>query len=183
MDRDFYIQLTQELYKITLLFPKKEPLRYKIRDLGIDILVELTLLLKTNPLISQNVKQNLLSQAQENLEILDSFFEVARAQNWVGPKTILEIKSQYSKIGRDLRALDFRKSAVPKEKIGLDSFNLRQGQVLRILKKQARVQVSDLKKHFPQLSKRTLRRDLQDLVERGLVEKTGEKKNTFYQLT
>jgi len=38
MDRSFLIQLTNEIYRLTLLFPKKEPLRYKMRELADDIL-------------------------------------------------------------------------------------------------------------------------------------------------
>ncbi len=40
MNKDYFIQLTQNLYKITLLFPKKEPLRYKMRELADDILAQ-----------------------------------------------------------------------------------------------------------------------------------------------
>ena len=38
MNKDFLIQLTNDLYKLTLLFPKKEPLRYKMRELADEIL-------------------------------------------------------------------------------------------------------------------------------------------------
>ena len=38
MKRDELIQLTNVVYRLTLLFPKKEPLRYKIREVADDIL-------------------------------------------------------------------------------------------------------------------------------------------------
>jgi len=38
MEKKFLLQFTNELYRLTLLFPKKEPLRYKMRELADDIL-------------------------------------------------------------------------------------------------------------------------------------------------
>ena len=38
MDKNSLIELTNKVYKLTLLFPKKEPLRYKIREVADDIL-------------------------------------------------------------------------------------------------------------------------------------------------
>ena len=74
MDKNHLIQLTQNLYRLTLLFPKKEPLRYKMRELADDILA--------NYLQIQLTEARPL-QVLDKLEILDSFFEVAKAQNWV----------------------------------------------------------------------------------------------------
>jgi len=38
MDRNSLIQATNNLYRLTLFFPKKEPLRYKMREVANDIL-------------------------------------------------------------------------------------------------------------------------------------------------
>jgi len=38
MNKENLTQITNELYRLTLLFPKKEPLRYKMRELADDIL-------------------------------------------------------------------------------------------------------------------------------------------------
>ena len=64
MDKVFLIQLTKNLYQLTLLFPKKEPLRYKMRELADEILA--------NCLISP-LKQNL---SLEDFEILDCGWEM-----------------------------------------------------------------------------------------------------------
>jgi len=57
----------------------------------------------------------------------------------------------------------------------------RQQKILEILKENGKAQVSDIKKIFPETSKRTLRRDFKYLVEQGLVEKTGDKNDTSYR--
>ncbi len=39
-----------------------------------------------------------------------------------------------------------------------------------------------MKQVFPEVSKRTLRRDFENLLKQGIIEKIGEKNDTFYQL-
>ena len=92
MDRSFLIQLTNDLYKLTLLFPKKEPLRYKIRELADSILASLV-----------NQHPRLINSVLETLEILDSYFEVAKAQNWVSPSEILAIQKEYANLREELK--------------------------------------------------------------------------------
>ena len=58
----------------------------------------------------------------------------------------------------------------------------RQKKILEILKEKGRAQVGDFKKVFPEVSKRTLRRDFRSLVSQKLVDRIGEKNNTFYQI-
>src|SRR4030042_6519234 len=85
MDKEFLIQLTNKLYSLTLLFPKKEPLRYKIREVATNFL--------TNP-------------NKEELETLNSLFEVALVQNWVSPSDVLLIKEEYFNLASALNALE-----------------------------------------------------------------------------
>ncbi len=175
MDREFLIKLTNTLYRLTLLFPKKEPLRYKMRELGDCILV----------------KPN-----EKDLEILDSFFEIAKAQNWVSPSDILAIKEEYANLRGEL------KKTKPEKKDGCPSEeNLamaevrplslltqtvseraeRQEKILTFLKENGRAQVWQVKQVFPEVTKRTLRRDFEYMLGEGIIERMGEKNNTFYQ--
>ncbi len=39
-----------------------------------------------------------------------------------------------------------------------------------------------MKQVFPEVSKRTLRRDFENLLKQGIIERIGEKNDTFYQL-
>ncbi len=57
----------------------------------------------------------------------------------------------------------------------------RQQKILEVLKEKGKAQVGDFTKIFPSTSKRTLRRDFRCLMEKGLVERIGEKNETFYQ--
>ena len=51
-----------------------------------------------------------------------------------------------------------------------------------ILKEKGRAQVWEIKQIFPEVSKRTLRRDFEQMVNQGIIERMGERNDTFYQV-
>ena len=204
--RDFLIQLTNSLYRLTLLFPKKEPLRYKMREIADDILADL---IKLSPEVSAEVgPPQVKNKRVENvipladLEVLDAFFEVAKEQNWVSPEEILKLQENYSKLKEELKIeVEEDKSSSPplavarvtdlemtltlpldKSKNECSSISERQEKILAFLKEQGRAQVWQIKQVLPEVTKRTLRRDFESLLKKGLVERTGERNNTFYQV-
>ncbi len=162
MDKNFLIQLTNSIYRLTLFFPKKEPLRYKMRELADDIL--------SNP-------------SKEKLEILDSFFEVAKAQNWVGPADLLAIKEEYDKLKGSL-SKEKMEELIAREKPRVANLALqdRQERILIMLREKGRAQVWEIKELFPDTSKRTIRRDVEQMFNQGIIERIGERNDTFYQL-
>ena len=172
MNRELLIQLTNNLYRLTLLFPKKEPLRYKMRERAVDILA----------------KPN-----EKDLAVLDSFFEVALVQNWVSPSDILAIKKEYDSLREILKKYKPEKEkkkdnlgiveVYPKETpIPLRQNLDRQEKILAFLKENGRAQVWQIKQVLPEVTKRTLRRDFEHMLEQGLIERKGEKNDTFYQI-
>ena len=176
MNKEDFIQLTKNLYHLTLLFPKKEPLRYKMRELADEILAKCS---------RSNFEQN---QILEELEILDGFFEVAKAQNWVRVVELLRVQEEYNRIKAELKKISKR----PPEK-GQTSAefsevrprpvpNRRQEKILEFLRENGRAQVWQVKQIFPEVTKRTLRRDFESLFKKGIIERIGERNNTFYQL-
>ncbi|MDD2697036.1 MAG: DeoR family transcriptional regulator [Candidatus Pacebacteria bacterium] len=167
MDKEFLIELTNKIYRLTLFFPKKEPLRYKMRDIASDILAK---------------------PSEKDLEILNSFFEVVLVQNWASPSDILAIQREYA----NLREL-LRKDKPEKKKdnpgngnpgiVVLPQFNGdRKDRIMEFIKENGRAQVWQIKEILPEVSKRTLRRDFETLLEQGILERVGERNNTFYQL-
>ncbi len=181
MDKDFLIRLTNNLYRLTLLFPKKEPLRYKMRELADEILAE---------------------PDEKNFEILDSYFEVAKIQNWVSPSDILAIKKEYDTLRGELKKENLL-TAGEKKKDGvvknLPIFEIqprvvlpqtvtvlertdRQEKILEFLRESGRTQVWQIKQIFPEVTKRTLRRDFEYMLNQGIIERIGERNNTFYQI-
>jgi len=78
------LKLTKDSYRLTLMFPKREPLRCKIREVADDILAGLI-----------TRKKNDMCGIDDQLDLIDSFFDVAREQNWVAMPLIDEVKNGY----------------------------------------------------------------------------------------
>ena len=185
MDKENLIKLTNKIYQLTLLFPQKEPLRYKIREVVDDILANSV----SNP---KKEKETI-----KDIEILNNFFEVAKAQNWVKLQDILEIQNEYNKIKDSLKtepekpevihlppANQYNKEFSPPVMAEAQlTFNSnRKQKIVEILKEKGQTQVWEMKKVFPEVTKRTLRRDFESLFKQGLIERIGERNNTFYRL-
>ena len=58
----------------------------------------------------------------------------------------------------------------------------RQGKILKILNEREKTQVSDLIRELPNITKRTVRRDLDDLLKQGKIKRAGEWNQVFYTL-
>ena len=181
MEKETLIRLTSDLYKLTLLFPKKEPLRCKIRELADDILTSY---------IRLDSKDN--QDLALDLETLDGFFTIAREQNWVSFSEVLKVSEKYVSLRKELEDItDSHQQAMVLETVtaetGIDFNDLsksdqRRDMILEILKEKGKAQVWEFKKIFPKLTKRTLRRDFEKLLGQGLVERIGERNQTFYRL-
>ena len=194
MKKNRVLEITNELYRLTLLFPKKEPLRFKMRELADEILANFITYFNpaSNPLISPG----LVESSYNLFEVLDSFFEVVKAQNWIKPADILKIQEEYKNIRQEMeKSKQPVKQKQEKKEItetepsiiqlteGISSPSLpkipslpdisdleemeeskaevtgRQKIILEILKQKEGVQVWEVKDVFPDISKRTLRRD------------------------
>ena len=217
------IQLTKDIYRLTLLFPKREPLRYKIREAADDILAS----------CASGKDSNSLALF-ESTAIIVAFLEVALAQDWVSAALVLDIKNSYDKIknlaqnstGKDNSAAVCgeqtiiyvpaasmpelienkvfpKASSVEKQPEDGDSDEeseeagdvsdkntgslsegqiIRQTRILEYLKEKGQSQVWEIQKFFPDISKRTIRRDFRALHKQGIIERVGERNKTYYKM-
>jgi len=206
MTKENLIWLTKEIYRLTLLFPKKEPLRYKMRELADDTLADLILIFREN---ASNKKDMAMEDLPGCLEILDSFFEVVKEQNWVSISDILAIQKEYANLREELERRKLENSlaqatlplisinasvqgtpaetALPEPKnnfvlLSNEKMNERQEKIMAFLREQGRAQVWQAKQILPEVTKRTLRRDFDCLLKKGAIERGGERNNTFYQI-
>lgn len=178
MNKEILIKLTSDLYRLTLLFPKKEPLRYKLRELSDEIFEDIV----SHKFSLSKHKQDDLA---EKIDVLDGFFEIAKSQNWVNPQDIEKVKGDYLSLISDIKK---PKTIDIDEIIELPAVNTpfsllpRQQKILDILKQRGSAQVWQIKQIFPDVSKRTLRRDFEHLLGWGIIERMGERNDTFYRL-
>ena len=187
MDKNNLTQLTNNLYKLTLLFPKKEPLRYKMREIADEIL---------DKCLRENSGQNPL---KDDLEVLNGFFEVAKEQSWVQAAELLKIQQEYNKIKAETKESSKAVQEAPKllenpkkettesypvqsEAPAASMINSRQEKILEFLKEKGRAQVWQVKQIFPEVTKRTIRRDFESMLKQGVIERVGERNDTFYRV-
>ena len=190
MERKDLIELTIKVYKITLFFPKKDPLRYKIRDVANRILENFIALKNSN-------KEDffIIAETKKDIDVLDSYLEISKWQNWVSYFDILNLKNEYVKIKNSFSEIDIVKNSKeikipieqsfhqePKEDLKKKKLNIRQEKILDILKTKEMIQVWEVNRILPDVSKRTLRRDFEQLLKEGSVERIGEKNQTYYKL-
>lgn len=211
MDKKALIELTNKVYRLSVLFPKKEPLRYKIREIADNVLsnyISLDAFNDSTPgfiRVSQaGEKKNLIFLLKKDLEILKGYFNVAKWQNWVSYFDILEIEEKYDSIYIKFTD-EIERYKKPEEEIVLipdlpkisevlpiaetfveskkkSSLDDRKEKIIEILGQKEKVQVWEVNEIFPDVSKRTIRRDFVELLKQGLIERIGERSETFYKL-
>ena len=179
MDRDYLIKLTLAVYKVTKGFPNKEPLKFLIRE-------------KANQVLADFILESKEKNIQENIDVLNGYFEIAEKQDWVDQLNFLVLKREYNEVIKELE--DNVDKIDKKEKISKKTLkssnphpdpillNNRCERILDVLKEKEKAQIWEFKKVFPEVTKRTLRRDFEFLLKQRLVVRAGENNNVYYML-
>lgn len=193
MDKKFFVELTNDLYRLTILFPNEEPIRIKLRGLADDILTDLITILQG----TSAEKIEVAKRVERSIGILESMLEIAEEQKWVKEEEFEELKEKYASIRKEieefnrLRAqastINTRVQPIEKERKSTGkkviSLNKRQKKILEILEKSGKVQVQDVVDQFEkEITKRTIRRDFQKLMDMDMAERIGKANMTYYRL-
>ena len=92
---DELIKLTNALYKVTGLFPAKEPLKFAIRKEALDVLFFCMASEKQSNNLPGNQKEILVQKGLDCLNLLKTYFEVAKEQKWIDTRNFLVLESEY----------------------------------------------------------------------------------------
>ncbi|MCK4781617.1 DeoR family transcriptional regulator [Candidatus Parcubacteria bacterium] len=195
MDREYIIKLTLALYRVTELFPEKEPLKDKLRERALKILGDLAPYYFSSDSSILDSRKSEIDKTAKDIEALEDLLEIAQSQNWVDFRNFLVLNQEYVNIRKGLiyASLDANSTGIIQEKDKLiekkskelpkkAKISPRQEKILEFLKKQEKAQVWELQKFFPEKTKRTLRRDLENLLSQGLIERIGKWNETFYKI-
>jgi DNA-binding transcriptional ArsR family regulator len=158
MDNKF-LKLTNSVYKLLEFFPESDPLKNRAKDKALAILEN------PNP---------------EDIDILLGYLWIAKTQGWLNSVNYLIVANEYEK----LRVQTTSKPTVPDWQ-GPPSHKVtaRQGKILEFLSKKEKAQVMDLQTVLPDITKRTIRRDLDELLGAGKITRLGEFNQVFYQIS
>jgi|GEM_PF-732503 len=205
MQNQKYTDLTNAVYQVIDFFPEQDVLQDKAKEKALAIMENLTLV----SLPEWSFKKGKAAlEALKDIEILAGYLDLAKAKGWISNMNLMIVLAEYDKIKRELRPIAalMQKDPVldePRPKTtriresgavdnivdripafaGFDNpLSDRQHKIMEILKSQGGVQVSDLKDALPDVTKRTLRRDLDDLLKKGKIARVGEWNQIFYKL-
>ena len=99
MDKNTLVQFAKNIYEITLLFPKKEPLRHYLRQTADEAVAELVM------------KKNDYAETLCRLfELADVQLEIASGQNWISPERIASLRDCLEQMSREFIA---QKETIP----------------------------------------------------------------------
>ncbi len=144
-----------------------------------------------------------------DIEVLEQYLVIGKNQGWIDTMNFLIITKEYQLIGASLRkqipnpnyqfpnkpqiqntnipieTLVKKQDVKPEtktEKQMVEKYSPRQGKILEILAKNRKTQVADLIKEIPDITKRTVRRDLDELLKKGKIVRMGDFNQIFYQV-
>jgi len=96
-------KVTLALYRVTNLFPKKEPLRFSLRRNALKIYSSLSLSKESSELLSRAERANIIRADLIYLDNIFSLFQIAKRQEWVDSRNFLILEEEYQKLKLVLR--------------------------------------------------------------------------------
>ncbi|OGZ64128.1 MAG: hypothetical protein A3A98_04075 [Candidatus Staskawiczbacteria bacterium RIFCSPLOWO2_01_FULL_40_39] len=198
---DNFVKITNAVYKLLDFFPDSDPLKNKAKEKALAILDNLTLISNNHGWVSLQ-KEKASAQLLDDIGMLENYLAIGKHQGWIGHINFLIIVKEYRQIMNEisppkgsLRRNIQIASAIAKDvpevlnnapksieiKDDASGYSERQTKILKILSEREKAQVSDFIKELPDITKRTIRRDLDDLLKRGKVIRIGEWNQVFYK--
>lgn len=176
-------ELCLAIYRVTNLFPPEETLKDQLRQTAVRIIVLLA---------NSQIRDTILK-----VEEMKIYLAIAKAQNWLAPINFDLLASAYSLLSDTLKKSQvvekepvaeekiFATPRIKKEPSGLvtgSEMEKRQKLILEYINKNGQAKVSDLLTILNNVTERTIRNDLRELINRNLVKKIGSRKDARYLL-
>ena len=194
MNRNFFVRLAFATHRVADALPQEEQIVQEIREAANTILADL-ILLTDKEVVRAEKKGDLLFGLERQIDILLVYLDRAKKEGWVNPENFSVLEEEYGKI-RDLLEIfeDVPRPQTAKEPPNIEknekkpetedqaSLTQRQKRIIEFLHVKENAQVWELQKVLPEVTKRTLRRDLDELLQKNLVERKGEWNAVSYGL-
>lgn len=178
---DKFIQLTSAVYRLLDFFPDGEPLKNRAKDKALEITESL-------------VKNKTSTKLAEDIEVLLDYLKLAKSFGWIDSINFLIISKEYENIRNQINVVSPDKDKLPEKVIDHQLpkkqskapeflISERQKKILQILREKGKAQVSDFKTVLIDVTKRTIRRDLDELLKNKEIIRVGEWNQVFYKAT
>ena len=205
MNTDFFVRLIVATHKVVNILPKEDLLRTQVQDSANKLLVSLILLAQESS-VAPEQRRTVATKAIREIGELIAYLNYAKRIAQINPQNFVVLEREYNKVGEFLRQLHQSNTELapyqagsgaalsrspksfspkpPKSDLGAPKSDLstRQTRILELMRNKPKVQVWELQKVLPEVTKRTLRRDLDGLLERSFIIRQGEWNQVFYQI-
>lgn len=189
MTKERLAKLVFITYKATADFFEKEPLRISIRQKTLDVVSDYLI---------KDKNREVVYRLFENLDALLLYLEVAekekKAEKMKENIYIPVLIKEYQQMQEEAQSLikqdnatrilnpvsATKKKAMPAPR--QEFLKQRHKKIIAILKKQEFAQIKDFKEIMPEVTKRTLRRDVDELLSKKFIERKGSRNSTVYVL-
>jgi len=193
------LKLTNTVYSILAFFPEADPLKNRTKEKVLGIMENLILFFSRQISIdslkySPQDKPNIQTKISEDIAMLLDYLKIGKFQGWISDVNYLIISNEYEKIRKEIElsaSLSQKMPELPKiakeraqkdENQKIPKISARQNKIVDFLKEKGKAQVMDLKAVLPDVTKRTIRRDLDELLAAGKVTRLGEFNQIFYKI-
>ena len=203
MSGDKVQKLTEALYRVTELFPDKEPLKWQLRNNAVEILDFLLLIENKEVFNTGNVfdlfrKMNYLLQLascssafiskinfevlrREYLILLEEINKMQVPKEITSPKDLLVISNGHPPVGGLVsNGHNGQKENNKGQPILIKN---REKQILAIIKPSEWKTIREIAVSLPNISVKNIQRGLLDMVEAGILRKEGDKRCRKYSLS
>jgi hypothetical protein len=160
------IKLTNTVYELLEYFPESDPLKNKAKEKALEIMSRVA---GENPM-------------QKDIDALLGYLEIGKMRGWLNPVNFIIISNEYKKIGKSTQSRPV--SVLNNTELKAPNFSIsgRQRKIIEFLEKNEKAQVMDLMSVLPNITKRTIRRDLDELMKNGNIVRGGEFNQVFYEI-
>lgn len=188
MERDFAIKLAFGVHRLAKTIGDKTLAQQLVRSAN-TVLASMILIMEGG---NGEQKRSLALKIIEEVGKLEQLLWTCRAKNGIAEEAFGILFREYGKV--KMFCSGILADPARKEKPGAQAqgaprhgqergmLSSRQSKIVEVLQTKEKVQVWELQKIMPEVTKRTLRRDLDDLLSRKLIERQGEWNAVFYRL-
>jgi len=210
--KDKIVKLTNAVYNLLEYFPESDPLKNKAKEKALAIMESLSLVFADEGWVSlkdyfSRNREKAKLQTLEDIGILLNCLKLARLQGWINNVSFLIVFNEYEKIKKEIGALiiiaDYTQKPLepvasedkypesqnpllhhssPKVMTEHGEITARQSKIIEFLEHNQKAQVMDLMTVLPDITKRTIRRDLNELLKMGKVAREGEFNQVLYKI-
>jgi len=186
-----YIKITNTAYSALDFFPEADPLKNRAKEKVLSIMESLVLI---SGIKDQVVVEKRLA---EDIDILLSYLNIAKLQNWISSMNYLIISNEYENIRKELIKIKITEKLPSEKEVVIKKvvtetkpevkqqdilLSERQKKIIDFLKEKGKAQVMDLQTVLGNITKRTIRRDLDELLKSGKIVRTGEWNQVSYTI-